>query len=81
MNRSSESGRGLPHCYELCQHGKALGTIFFIFFFLLLKASSLFSFPGWFRFAKRFPGGGNGFSRCSSCYPCSASLSCKDGTL
>jgi hypothetical protein len=65
------------HCYELCQHGKALGTSFFLF------SKSLFSFflSSRFRFAKRFPGGGNGFSRCSSCYPCSASLCSKDGTL
>jgi hypothetical protein len=40
--------------------------------FLLLIAVWVFFLSVRFRRLKRFPGDGNGVSRCSSCYPCTA---------
>jgi hypothetical protein len=49
------------------------GRCVFPSFFSYFKSSSLLSFRASPSFRKRFPGGGGRlFSRCSSCYPCTA---------
>ena len=57
-------------CYELCQV-KSWRSFFLKSFFSVLLSS-------WVRGWKRFPGIGNGVSRCSTCYPCTALN--RDGT-
>src|SRR5207248_11531785 len=66
-----ESGRGQPHCYELCQGHSGL---FPFFLFFLLNSFFVFSvFP--FRpvpRVKTFSWRRQGSGHCSSCYPCTA---------